>query len=168
MALFVDGVKLGTISNPSLPSSFLDTQIGIGSRPDTGTDQGNTQYDDFRFSSTWRNDTAISAYNNSQPLPADDYTTYKLNFDGNLSPSNGGGYQPDSWTAYTPGGSINGVIYDSTAPFGGSNVLHINPGSNSNASQTSTNFIDLSLGIGSKADFTLSGYLRAVPIGSWC
>jgi len=59
MALFIDGVKVGSIANPSLPSSFADTVISIGCRPDDPYDNVNTLIDDLRISSIARSDEEI-------------------------------------------------------------------------------------------------------------
>jgi len=93
MALFIDGVKVGSIANPSLPSSFADTVISIGCRPDSPYDNVNTLIDDLRISNRARTDEEIAAaYQSGQPLPVDEWTTYKLGFDDNLNFGQGGYY----------------------------------------------------------------------------
>jgi hypothetical protein len=88
MALFIDGVKVASWANPSLSTSFADTVMAVGSRTD-GADYINTLIDDLRISSRARTDEEISdAYNSGASLPWDEYTTYKLEFDGNLNFSN--------------------------------------------------------------------------------
>jgi len=90
MALFIDGVKVGSIANPSLPSSFADTVISIGCRPDSPLDNVNTLIDDLRISNRARTDAEIlSAYQSNQPLPVDAWTTLKADFDGNLDAQGG-------------------------------------------------------------------------------
>jgi len=87
MALFIDGVKVGSIANPSLPSSFADTVISIGCRPDSPYDNINSLIDDLRISSRARTDAEIQTlYQSNQPAPVDQWTTLKLNFDSNLNP----------------------------------------------------------------------------------
>ena len=82
MALFIDGVKVGSIANPSLPSSFADTVISIGCRPDDPYDNVNTLIDDLRISSRARSDAEIlETYQSGQPAVVDEWTTYKLDFD---------------------------------------------------------------------------------------
>lgn len=82
MALFIDGIKVGSIVNPNLPSQFADSLFCIGHRPIYLTDQPNTLIDDFRISSRARTDEEIlAAYQSGQPLPVDEWTTYKLDFD---------------------------------------------------------------------------------------
>ncbi|MDQ7095870.1 DNRLRE domain-containing protein [Desulfosporosinus sp. PR] len=64
--------------------------------------------------------------------------------------------QPTDWTANSPTGTVsNKVEWDATAPFGGSNVLHVNPGSNYNAYQW-TDYIPVN-----GNPYTLSAYLKA-------
>jgi len=87
MSLWIDGVKMGSKTSPSLPTNFADTILTIGCRPDTPYDNVNTLIDDFRVSNRARPDAEIQAlYQNNQPAPKDADTTLKLNFDGNLDP----------------------------------------------------------------------------------
>jgi len=91
MALFIDGVKVGSIANPSLPSSFADTVISIGCRPDYPYDNVNTLIDDLRISNRARTDAEIQTlYQSNQPLPIDENTTYALRFDNSLKVGRGG------------------------------------------------------------------------------
>ncbi len=86
MALLIDGVKVGSITNPNLPSSFADTVLSIGCRPDSPYDNVNTLIDDLRISSHARTDEEIAdAYNSGAPLPIDEWTTYKMGMDGSLT-----------------------------------------------------------------------------------
>jgi len=115
--------------------------------------------DDLRISNIARTDAAIlETYTLGKPSGADSNTTYKLNFDRSL----GSVYQPTSWTKSNPAGRVNQAEYDPTAPFGGSHVLHINPGTNANAYQW-TDFMDLT---GSTNDFIVSGFLKVQGSGS--
>ena len=84
MALFIDGVKVGYISNPNLPTNFADTVLSIGCRPDSPYDNVNTLIDDLRISSIARTDAEISdAYNSGLPLLPDKDTTWWSGFDNN-------------------------------------------------------------------------------------
>jgi hypothetical protein len=86
MALFIDGVKVGSIVNPSLPTSFGDNVISIGARTD-GIDYINSLIDDLRISSIARTDEEIlAAYQSGQPLPVDEWTTWKETFNGSIYP----------------------------------------------------------------------------------
>ena len=85
MALFIDGVKVGSIANPSLPSSFADTVISIGCCPYDPYDNVNTLIDDLRISSCARSDAEIlETYQSGQPAVVDEWTTYKADFDGKI------------------------------------------------------------------------------------
>ena len=73
-AVYVDGVKKASISNPTYLPSAVGQNIII--RGNT-----NTLVDDLRISSRARSDAEIlAAYQSGQPLPADEWTTLKLNF----------------------------------------------------------------------------------------
>lgn len=81
--IFVDGQLMGTIPNPKLPIDLTAITLGIG----FANNFCNTIYDDLRVSSIVRSDSEIAAnYVNNKPLPVDQYTTLKLNFDGDLTP----------------------------------------------------------------------------------
>jgi hypothetical protein len=85
MALFIDGVKVASWANPSLPTSFADTVMAVGSRTD-GKDYINTLIADLRISNRARTDEEIAAaYNSNYELTADEYTTYLLTFDNTLN-----------------------------------------------------------------------------------
>ncbi len=81
-AIFVDGVKRAEfVGAPKRPSGFAAT-MNIGS---VGTaSYSNTLFDDLRISNMARSDSEITAYELTQPSPADDYTTWKQLFDSNL------------------------------------------------------------------------------------
>lgn len=80
--IFVDGQLMGIITNPKLPTAFTTITLGVG----FANNFCNTVYDDLRISSIARSDSEIAAsYTSSKPLPVDQYTTCKLNFDGDLS-----------------------------------------------------------------------------------
>jgi len=95
MALFIDGEKKGSFSNPSLPTNLGDAKLTIGCRstPSGGPstyDNVNTIIDDLRISNRARTDAEIlSAYQSNQPLPVDAWTTLKADFDGNLDAQGG-------------------------------------------------------------------------------
>ncbi|KPU44235.1 tRNA(Glu)-specific nuclease WapA precursor [Oxobacter pfennigii] len=73
------------------------------------------------------------------------------------------GDQPVDWSANTPAGTIaNKIEYDNTKE---SNVLHINPGSNYTAYQTTTEYINLTTN-GIPDYFTISGDVKAGQLGS--
>jgi len=95
MALYIDVHEVGSIPNPSLPTSFADTQLLIGHRATLPSDPVNervfdninTGIDDLRISNIARTLQEIQErYNSNQPAPKDANTTLKLNFDGNLNP----------------------------------------------------------------------------------
>jgi hypothetical protein len=94
IALYLDGVFVGdyTLDNPAGDYISGATDIHIGCRY-TNTAQLNSLIDDLRISSCARSDDEIlAAYQSGQPLPVDEWTTYKLGFDGNLNFGQGGYY----------------------------------------------------------------------------
>jgi len=65
----------------------------LDGRPDSPYDNVNTLIDDLRISNRARTDEEIAAaYQSGQPLPVDEWTTYKLGFDDNLNFGQGGYY----------------------------------------------------------------------------
>jgi len=87
MSLWIDGVMVGSISNPVLPSRFADNKLYLGNMPNISMSAINTYIDDFRISSIARTDAEIQTlYQSNQPAPKDADTTLKLTFDGNLTP----------------------------------------------------------------------------------
>jgi len=87
MSLWIDGVKEGSKTSPSLPTSFASTNLTIGCRSNSPYDNVNTLIDDFRVSNRARTDAEIQTlYQSNQPAPKDADTTLKLTFDGNLTP----------------------------------------------------------------------------------
>jgi len=79
--LYIDGELKGT-DTTYIPSTFALLTIGNISG---GGRALNTLYDDFRCSSTGRSGDEIEAYAGSgQPLPVDEWTTYKMDMDGIL------------------------------------------------------------------------------------
>jgi Concanavalin A-like lectin/glucanases superfamily len=80
--LYINGT-LAVTANTNLPKPF-GTNIDIG-RLNSGAYYWDGIIDDFRISSRVRTDEEIlAAYQSNSPLPVDKWTTYKLNFDGNL------------------------------------------------------------------------------------
>jgi hypothetical protein len=80
-ALFVNGVKYERTLPNGVATSFPATVSIVNNY--------SAYIDDFRISSIARTDAEISdAYNSGASLPWDEYTTYKLEFDGNLNFSN--------------------------------------------------------------------------------
>jgi hypothetical protein len=74
--VFCDGAKIFTLENPTFPAAFGDAHIGY--HPLTGT-YTNTKFADLRISSRARTDEEIlAAYQSGQPLPVDEWTTYKM------------------------------------------------------------------------------------------
>lgn len=67
-------------------------------------------------------------------------------------------FQPSNWIGSRPAGSTNRVEYDSTAPFGGGYVLHLNSGVNHSDYQSTQDYIALT-GID---DFIVSAYIRCM------
>jgi len=87
MSLWIDGVRVGFIINPVLPSRFADNKLYLGNMPNISMSAINTYIDDFRISSIARTDAEIQTlYQSNQPAPKDADTTLKLTFDGNLTP----------------------------------------------------------------------------------
>jgi len=90
MSLWIDGVMVGSISNPVLPSRFADNKLYLGNMPNISMSAINTYIDDLRISSRARTDAEIqAAYRNNQSLPVDAWTTLKLDFNGDLSTQSG-------------------------------------------------------------------------------
>lgn len=82
--LIDDGTTKGTAPSPTIPST-LATVVTIGSGAG-GSLQVNTLIDDIRIAKKARTDSEImSDYNSSLPLIVDQYTTYKLTFDNDVS-----------------------------------------------------------------------------------
>ncbi len=85
--IYVDGIKVKE-ANITLAQTTGNGNFYIG-RSIVATEYWNGLIDDLRISSIARTDAEISdAYNSGASLPWDEYTTYKLEFDGNLNLSN--------------------------------------------------------------------------------
>lgn len=81
VVLMVDGIRRGASSSPKLPSS-LAANMYIGSSA-TPTAFLNTVFDDIRLRSEPQSDAeTLADYQAGVPLPVDQYTTLKLDFDG--------------------------------------------------------------------------------------
>lgn len=90
MSLWIDGVMVGSIINPVLPSRFVDNKLYLGNMPNISMSAINTYIDDFRISSIARTDAEIQTlYQNNQSAPVDANTILKLTFDGNLDTQSG-------------------------------------------------------------------------------
>lgn len=75
--LYIDGVLRATYNNPQLPSGF--GAVSIGYKHTENMHYANTSFADLRISSIARSDAEIAvAYSSGQPLPVDEYTTFKL------------------------------------------------------------------------------------------
>lgn len=80
--LLINGVRRGVLNNPRLPSGLEDiAHIGSGG----STSHINTKFDSLRLSRIARTDEEISAYDLTKPLPVDEYTTAKMDFNKSLS-----------------------------------------------------------------------------------
>jgi len=92
VTLFIDGVPKISINNPDLPTNFPSNTLSIGSTSvapsgSSIADNVSTIIDDLRISNRARtNQEILSLYQSNQPSPVDQWTTLKLNFDGNLNP----------------------------------------------------------------------------------
>jgi hypothetical protein len=81
--LFHNGVKRISLANVIFPAEY--DRIEIGHRSGGSGDWFNGLIDDFRISSRARTDAEIlAAYQSGQPLPVDEWTTWKSSFDGHL------------------------------------------------------------------------------------
>ncbi|WP_418791476.1 phage head spike fiber domain-containing protein [Phosphitispora sp. TUW77] len=97
--LLIDNVVSATINSPLLPTAFYEKAY-IGSH--TGSYFFlNTKHDDIRISSIAR----TGDTDPTRPLPIDEYTTYKMNFDGNLS---------SLASSAMPNGKISNIFIDSS------------------------------------------------------
>jgi len=78
--LFHNGVKHVSLTGVAFPAEY--DRIEIGHRSGSSDDWLNSLIDDLRISSRARSDAEIlAAYQSGQPLPVDEWTTYKLDFD---------------------------------------------------------------------------------------
>lgn len=90
--LFVNGVLIG--SKSFIPPSSLPSTVSV-------VNNYGAIIDDLRISSRARTDEEIlAAYQSNSPLPVDKYTTYKLNFDGNLTAKT---FLPSQWIEFPLG-----------------------------------------------------------------
>ncbi|MGI6125167.1 MAG: LamG domain-containing protein, partial [Acetivibrionales bacterium] len=84
IALFIDGVRRITITNPNMPSGFAANAY-IGSYAGSSYFL-NTKHDELRIDKIARTDEEIQAwYKANAPSTPDEYTTYLSHFDGSLS-----------------------------------------------------------------------------------
>lgn len=91
--VYVDGVLKVTVSDyVGTAYTPVNNYVWIG-RSGQSYECWNGLIDDLRISSRARTDAEIqAAYASGQPLPVDEWTTYKLNFDNNLNFGQGGSY----------------------------------------------------------------------------
>jgi hypothetical protein len=109
LAFLLDGQLVGEVVSPYLPNA-VDAQMYIGHNPSAG-EQCNSLIDDLRISSRARTDEEIAAaYQSGQPLPVDEWTTYKLNFDGNLNFGQGGYYLSPEFDLSAVGTAVGSKI----------------------------------------------------------
>ncbi|MCG1024920.1 DNRLRE domain-containing protein, partial [Dehalobacter sp.] len=156
LSIFVNGVKETT--TPSALNISLSQTPMVGRQSSTDIRYLDGLIDDLRISNIARTDTAIQdSYNLMKPTGTDSSTTYKLNFDQSLRAV----YQPTGWSKSSPTGRVSQAEYDPTAPYGGSNVLHINPGTDASAYQW-TDYIALT-GVD---DFIVSGDIKVNGSGT--
>ncbi|MCG1025829.1 LamG domain-containing protein, partial [Dehalobacter sp.] len=157
LSIFVNGVKETT--TPSALNISLSQTPMVGRQSSTDIRYLDGLIDDLRISNIARTDTAIQdSYNLMKPTGTDSSSTYKLNFDQSLRAV----YQPTGWSKSSPNGRVNQAEYDPTAPYGGSHVLHINPGTDASAYQW-TDYIALT---GTSENFIVSGDIKAEGSGT--
>ncbi|MBP1990199.1 LamG domain-containing protein [Paenibacillus eucommiae] len=83
--LLIDGIRRAFAVDPKLPSAFVPT-LSIGSSYTSGISYLNTIFDDIRISSRARTDAEIlAAYQANAPLSVDADTTYKMDFDTDVT-----------------------------------------------------------------------------------
>ena len=89
LALFIDGVKVGSVNNPYLPST-MNNNFSIGRWFLDAYGWANTYIDDLALYNRALSDNEVQAiYNSNQPAPVDANTILKLTFDGNLDTQSG-------------------------------------------------------------------------------
>jgi len=112
MAIFVDGVKVGYYSNPTIPTNFAGSNLTIGCKATSPYDVSVSLIDEFRISSIPRSDQEIQAvYQSVQPMPIDEYTTYLLRFSGALNFGRGGYYISPQYDLSTVGSYVKHRVY---------------------------------------------------------
>jgi len=112
MAIFVDGVKVGYYSNPTIPTNFAGSNLTIGCGATSPYDVSVSLIDEFRISSIPRSDQEIQAvYQSVQPMPIDEYTTYLLRFSGALNFGRGGYYISPQYDLSTVGSYVKHRVY---------------------------------------------------------
>jgi len=88
MAIAVNGTKISEVSYVE-PVGNLPANMYIGS-DHNGSNHANGLFDDIRISAIARSDTEwTNAYASGQPLPVDEWTTLKVDFNGDLSTQRG-------------------------------------------------------------------------------
>jgi len=90
LALFIDGVKVGSVNNPYLPST-MNNNFSIGRWLLDAYGWTNTYIDDLALYNRALSDNEVQAiYNSNQPAPITENTTYALRFDNSLKVGRGG------------------------------------------------------------------------------
>lgn len=105
MKLYVNGQLVASTAYSTAWTLESTMAIGVQSRGASGW--CNTLIDDLRISSRARTDQEIAAaYQSGQPLPVDEWTTYKACFDGNLWTGNWSAVSSGSIVATPAAGTI--------------------------------------------------------------
>lgn len=90
--VFIDGVKYGPYVSSQPFTGIAGNIMSLG-KLNAASGPSNALFDDTRISNRARTDEEIlAAYQSGQPLPVDEWTTYKLSLDGNLNFGQGGYY----------------------------------------------------------------------------
>ena len=104
LKLYVDGAQVGLTTPYAEPVGNLPDYMYIGGQP---AHYANGIIDDLRISNRARTDEEIlEAYQSNKPLSVDEWTTYKLSFDGHL-------YRSIQGTAWIPLGTFWSLDWDS-------------------------------------------------------
>jgi len=153
---YINGVKVRDIAATYLPLTLTAPAAYVGSWID-GTGHGARLIDDLRISNRMRTDAEIlTAYQSNQPLPVDEATTCKMNFDNNLQMSTYTQSAPDTVhfirnsNAYKQDGILvaEGTTRNETGKFG--TALMVEEGTTNlltaNQSSAETNIGDWSTG----------------------
>lgn len=108
LRFFINGVQVGPNTPYTEPVGQLPSNMWVGSN-EIGSEQADGVIDNLRISSVARTSEEIAnAYTSAQPLPTDENTTYKMDFDGNLNASS------NASSPVLPNGKISGISIDSS------------------------------------------------------
>jgi len=111
LALFIDGVKVGSVNNPYLPSA-MNTNFSIGKWLLDAYGWVNTYIDDLALYNRALSDSEVQAiYSSNQPAPITENTTYALRFDGGLNFGRGGYYISPEYDLSTVGNYVKHRVY---------------------------------------------------------